>query len=337
MNERAMKDAGAALVFLGCGRVTRTHSRTLASVAPDLPLFYASRDAEKAREYCRRFRGAGWFASYEDALRDDRSTIALVATPPATHFDLTFTGLAAGRHVIVEKPAFLRASDCELVRHAAHAAGRQVMVAENYAYKPLATHLRRVIAQRTLGEPRLIHINALRTQDPTGWRADAGLAGGGALFEGGIHWIGFLADLGLAVRRVTAHRAGDQTGMDLTWLVTFEYENGAVGQLWYSWEIPSLLRGLRLSSIYGTAGTLTFETNGLFVLEAGRRRRLTLPAVDDIRGYRAMFLDFLDAMRINREPRYTLGHAQRDLALLEEMTCPRTRLQWAVDHSPLRG
>lgn len=309
-----------AIVFLGCGRITRTHSRTLASLAPGLPLFYASRDPAKAQEYCRRFKGVGWFPSYEAALRDTSSTIALIATPPVTHFDLTFNALAAGRHVIVEKPAYLRSADCELVLGAARAAGRQVFIAENYHYKPLARHLRRVIAENAVGDTRLIHINALRTQVSAGWRGDPDLAGGGALFEGGIHWIAFLAGIGLPVRRVTGHRAGEPGRTDLTWLVTFEYANGALGQLWYSWEIPSLLRGLRLSAMYGTGGTVTFETNGLFVLEAGRKRRLTLPAIDDVRGYRAMFTDFLGALRDGREPAYTLAHAQRDLSYIEEIT-----------------
>jgi len=325
MNATPLNTMDHALVFLGCGRVTRTHSRTLASLVPDLPLFYASRDAAKAREYCRRFRGAGWFGSYEAALRDPRSTIALIATPPGTHFDLTFCALAADRHIVVEKPAYLHAEDCELVRSAATTAGRQVMVAENYHYKPLAQHLRRIIADGSLGDLRLLHVNALRTQDPKGWRGDVCLAGGGALFEGAIHWISFLADIGLPVRRVTGHRAGKPHDMDLTWLVNFDYANGAIGQLWYSWEIPSLLRGLRLSALYGTAGTVTFETNGLFVLEAGRKRRLTLPALDDIRGYRAMFTDFFDALRAQREPAYTLGHAQRDLGYVEALMGPRQR------------
>ncbi len=118
---------------------------------------------------------------------------------------------------------------------------------------------------------------------------------------------------------MTGRPAGPAHGIDLTWLVTFEYANGALGQLWYSWEIPSLLRGLRLSAIYGTAATVTFETNGLFVLEAGRRRRLTLPGIDDVRGYRAMFTEFLDAIRGNREPAYTLDHARRDLACIESL------------------
>ena len=79
----------------------------------------------------------------------------------------------------------------------------------------------------------------------------------------------------------------------------------------------SPLKGLRLSAIYGTAGTATFESNGLMLAVRGKRRRLRVPDPRDLLGYRAMFEDFLGALREGREPRFTLAMAQRDLELVE--------------------
>ena len=63
-------------------------------------------------------------------------------------------------------------------------------------------------------------------------------------------------------------------------MVAFRYDNGAVGSLFYSREVPSLLRGLRLSKLYGRRGIITFESNGLFVLARGEGLpRLLLPGV----------------------------------------------------------
>ena len=61
-------------------------------------------------------------------------------------------------------------------------------------------------------------------------------------------------------------------------LVGFEYVEGAVGTLWYSWEVPSSAKGLRLSKIYGRVGTITFESNGLWVLCHGSKRGSTFRA-----------------------------------------------------------
>jgi predicted dehydrogenase len=306
-----------AIAFLGCGFATRIHTKRLRGME-GVSLFYASRSLAKAEEFSRKAGGAGAFGSYEAAIADPRVEVVVVATPPTTHLELTLAALAAGKHVVVEKPPFLHASDFDAVRAARDAAGRRVMVAENYFYKPMAEALRTVIANGDIGEPRLLTINALKAQATENWRDDPSLAGGGALFEGGIHWINFMANLGLPVRRATGYRPGGRPGEpDRTTLAVFEYEGGAVGTLAYSWEIGSPLKGLRLSALYGTEGAATFETNGIFLAVRGRRRRVAMPGVADIPGYAAMWRDFLPALRENREPRFTFDAARRDMDLLE--------------------
>src|SRR5262245_20900283 len=182
-------DGRLDLVFLGCGAVTAAHSRTLARMRAPVRRFYASRSDEKAASFERRFRGAGSYGSYEAALADGRTSVAFVATPPASHLELTLRALAAGKDVIVEKPAFVRVRDFDVVEAAAREAGRRVLVAENYGYKPLLRVLRGLLAAGTIGDLRFVHLNALKAQPTAGWREDPSATGGGALFEGGIHWI----------------------------------------------------------------------------------------------------------------------------------------------------
>ena len=316
---RSAAGSGApfGLAFLGCGGATRMHSRTLRSVDPALERFYASRDAVRAVDFSERFGGAGAFVSYDAALADPRVHAVMIATPPSTHLDLTLRALAAGRHVIVEKPPYLSVADFDRVRRARDAAGRQVLVAENYFYKPMALALRRLLASGALGEVRFIQINALKHQSRSDWRDDPAVAGGGALFEGGIHWVSFLANIGLRLTSIRGVRAGGGPGPERSTLVVAEYEGGAVGTLAHSWEIPSAFRGLRLSRIYGTRGSATFESNGLFLLVRGRGLGLRLPAPRDMLGFRAMFADFLRALRTGAEPAYTFDLARRDLELVE--------------------
>lgn len=310
-----MGDRRLNLVFLGCGRITTAHSRTLARFRDRVRCFYASRDHERAMAYERRFRGAGSFRSYGAALADGSMDVVLVATPPASHLELTRAALENGKHVIVEKPAFLRAGDFDAVKAAARAAGRQVLVAENYAYKPLASALRGLIAAGAVGDVRFMRVASVRHQETGGWRNDRGQAGGGALFEGGVHWIDLLAHLGSPVRSVRAFRPGPADGrLERSLLVVLEYEDGAVGTLHHSWEVPSRLGGLGLSRIDGTAGTIRFESNGLFVLAGSRLR---LPGLRDILGHRAMFADFLAALRGDGEALMTLERARRDVELVE--------------------
>jgi UDP-N-acetylglucosamine 3-dehydrogenase len=306
------------LAFLGCGFATRLHSRTLRRFG-DVERYYASRDAEKAASFRRRFRGAGEFASYEAAIEDPRIDVVLIATPPSSHLELTEAALRAGKHVIVEKPPFLRARDFDIVEALEREAGRRVFVAENYFYKPLTRTLRELIADGVVGEVRIVSVNALKQQKTGDWRDEPGLAGGGAVYEGGIHWVNFMASLGLGVRGAHGFRPGPPEGPEKSMVAVFEYTGGAVGTLMYSWEIGSPMKGLRLSTVYGTEGAITFESNGLLVGVRGRRKRILSPNPRDLLGYGAMFEDFFSAVRTGDAPRFDLRAARRDLELVEQI------------------
>ena len=101
-------------------------------------------------------------------------------------------------------------------------------------------------------------------------------------------------------------------------VVTLEYAEGAVATLHYSWDLArrdqrrALLAGVR------DVGTVYFETNGLLAIVTGRRKRISLPGLTDLAGYRGMMTDFLQSIRANRAPAYDLARARRDLRLVEE-------------------
>jgi predicted dehydrogenase len=306
------------IAFLGTGLATSLHSKTLRSIAPHAQRWYASRDAARARAVNLQFKGAGAFDSYEDALASANVDAVLVALPPVLHLEWTIRALEAGKHVILEKPPLLHAADFAPVRQAADRSRKQVLVAENYFYKPLTRALRDTIARGDLGELRFIQLNAIKQQPTGNWRDDASLSGHGALYEGGIHWISLLASLGLAVTRARAAHSQRAAGLDRSILVTLEYAEGGVATLAYSWELRSLVNGIRWSRCYGTAGTLRFETNGLLGFQTGRRRRVLVPGIRDLLGYRAMLADFLGAIEQNRPPAYNLDLAERDLRLVED-------------------
>jgi predicted dehydrogenase len=300
------------VVFLGCGYATRRHSRILRRVR-GVDLYYASRDADRAHDYRREFGGGGSFGSYDRAVQHDVDLV-VVATPPSSHLELALSALRAGKNVVVEKPAFMRPDDADEVRAVATRLGLRVFVAENYAYKPVADHLRRLIAEGDLGEVRFVLINATKRQVSNGWRADAALGGANALFEGGVHWISFAASLGLEVESARGYATG---GVDSS-LVVLNYANGAVGSLAHSWELAAPFGGLRLSKVQGTHGAATFESNGLALISSGRRRSIRFPALHDPMGSRAMWSDFLRALNTGAESLFTLAMARRDLRLVEE-------------------
>ena len=101
-------------------------------------------------------------------------------------------------------------------------------------------------------------------------------------------------------------------------LVAFQYDSGAAGALYYSREIPSFLRGVRLSKLFGREGVITFESNGIFMLvRGGGLPRVLFPGFRDIRGYQAMYRDFAAAIRDGRQPEMSLERALEDHRLMD--------------------
>ena len=314
------------IAFLGCGFITRVHSRHLRALKTDVVCSYASRDAAKANTFCRKFQGVGVYGSYAAALESPEVDAVVIAVPPRFHLDLTLQALAAGKHVLVEKPAYLRMADYRTAVDARNRAGRVVCVGENDHYKPLAVCLRRLLQEGAIGDMVFAHFTSIvrRLKTADDWRNDESMAGGDAFFEEGIHWLHLAASLGPVITTAHGYRpAVSRDGHDRrikSMMVAFRYDNQAVGSLYYSREIPSLLRGLRLSKLYGRRAIITFESNGLFVLVRGDGwPRLMFPGLRDIRGYTAMYRDFVTAIRTGRVPEMSLERAMDDQRLMDEI------------------
>ena len=314
------------LAFLGCGFITRVHSRHLRSLKGDVVCSYASRDKSRAEAFRREYRGAASYPDYAAAIEDPRVDAVVIAVPPRFHLDLTLQALAAGKHVLVEKPAYLRMADYRTSLEARNRAGRVVLVGENDHYKPLARCLRRLLADGVIGEMVFAHFTSIAKKLKTAgdWRNDEVMAGGDAFFEEGIHWLHLAGSLGPAITMVHGYRPSvSRDGSDTrvkSMMVAFRYDNQAVGSLYYSREIPSLLRGLRLSKLYGRNGIITFESNGLFVLVRGQGLpKVLFPGFRDMRGYRAMYRDFLRAIRTGRVPEMSLERAMDDQRLMDQI------------------
>jgi predicted dehydrogenase len=312
------------IAFLGCGFITRVHSGHLRALGGVVVAGYASRDRNKAADYCRRYRGVSSYGDYLDAIADPRVDAVVVAVPPRFHLDLTLRALRAGKHVLVEKPAFVRMADYEAVREARDEAQRVVMVGENDHYKPLAVRLRQLLAAGEIGELVFAHFVTIarRLKAADDWRNDEAMAGGDAFFEEGIHWLHLAGSLGPRIVEARGFRpSGSRDGADRrvkSMMVAFRYDNDAVGSLYYSREIPSLLRGLRWSKLFGRRGVITFESNGALVLVRGAGLpRAIVPGLRDIRGYQAMYRDFAASAQSGRPPEMSLERAIEDQKLMD--------------------
>jgi predicted dehydrogenase len=148
----------------------------------------ATRSLEKATAFAAEHGIATPYGSV-DALLDDASIDAIyIAAPQIDHLTLGLRAIAAGRHVLIEKPLAITAADAQLLVDAARAAGVFLMEAMWSRYQPQALAIRALIAEGVLGEVRTVtadHGQALAT-DPNHRLLVPG-TGGGALLDLGIY------------------------------------------------------------------------------------------------------------------------------------------------------
>lgn len=307
--------------ILGCGAVAKLHSRVARSLGGAVRLSFASRNAARAEEYRRRYHGRHAFGSYEDACAHPDIEAVLVCTPPGLHVEHAELAARSGKGIVIEKPAARSVAELDRIRAAAKAHGVVGAVAENYRFKPLLRVLRFHIKRGDIGTPRFIEISRAGRNKTGGWRADAELMGGGALLEGGVHWIHLLCELGGTPLQAVAARPADASAPvapvedSLDILVSFA--EGPVGRLFHSWNTTTRIFGLGMSRILGTEGNIHFESNGVFLTVLGRRHRIRIPGLRDLMGYRGMWKHLATCLREGREPEISLDVARRDLAVVE--------------------
>ena len=193
-----------AVGMIGHAFMGAAHSQAWRS-APrffDLPLdptmtVVCGRDAQRAEEAAARL---GWTESATDwrsvVARDDIDVID-ICTPGDSHAEIAVAALAAGKHVICEKPLANTVAEAEEMVEAAaraNADGVRAMVGFTYRRVPAIALARRLVAEGRIGEVH--HVRAQYLQDwiadpeaPLSWRLEKDKAGSGALGDIGAHII----------------------------------------------------------------------------------------------------------------------------------------------------
>ncbi|MGW4892733.1 Gfo/Idh/MocA family protein [Kitasatospora sp. NPDC004240] len=135
------------------------------------------------------------YAGLEELLATEYVDLVDVCTPPAYHRDLSLQAMAAGVHVICEKPVAFATADALALTEASRRTGRLLYPAHNYGFSPMMRVLTEA-AREIVGSPSALRIEIERSTHAVGtgswqpdWRKDPGVAGGGILLDHGSHCV----------------------------------------------------------------------------------------------------------------------------------------------------
>ncbi len=124
-----------------------------------------------------------------DSIRDNSEVdVIYVVLPNSMHAEYTIRGVRAGKHVLSEKPMANTPADCQAMIDAAKAANRKLMVAYRCRYEPYNQEMIRLAREQVLGPVKILQTEAgFNIGDPTQWRLQKAMAGGGSLMDIGIY------------------------------------------------------------------------------------------------------------------------------------------------------
>jgi predicted dehydrogenase len=225
------------LGLLSAARITPLAIIEPHAADPDLGIelaAVAARDLPRAREVADEWGVTRAVGSYDELIADPDIDAIYIATPAALHRHWTLAALAAGKHVLCEKPLAVSRSEAEEMVQAAGAANRIMMEAFHWRYHPYAAQIRSIIDSGRLGEVH--HITArfelqegVIPQSDIRW--DLAL-GGGALMDLGcycVQWVRFAAGADPSV--VGASAVCPVPEIDASLTAELAWDSGVTGSL----------------------------------------------------------------------------------------------------------
>ena len=296
MSPDAGTTAPLGVAMIGYAFMGKAHSNAWRNVASyfDVPSFeqkvLVGRDAAAVAEAAEKYGWAETATDWRTVLDRDDIHIIDVCAPGWMHAEIAIAALAAGKHVLLEKPLANTLAEAEAMTAAARAArarGVQSMVGFNYRRVPALALARELIAEGRIGTVR--HVRAAYLQDwladdqaPMTWRLKKETAGSGALGDIASHAIDqVLFLLGDHVTEVSgrvhtfvnrrpsengpASGLEDVTVDDAAW-ATLSLASGAIASVEASRVATGRKNSLQLE-VFGDKGALRFDLENLNELQ----------------------------------------------------------------------
>lgn len=242
------------------------------------------RDPEAARQAGERW-SARPYTRVEDLVKDPEIQAVFCAGVNSERCRETILAAEAGRHVLVEKPMAMDAGECQRMIDACRRNGVQLMVAQVARFSPAVLKMRELVASGVLGDIALVHSDfVFNGLDPSrSWLYDRTLAGGGPIFDVGVHCLDtlrfVLQDEVVSLRSLTQPRP-TRTRTESSAVLALGFAKGTLGTLSCSFATGLHWSLLRLSGSRGnlscsdfTRGHFTAQVELELIQEGGPSRK----------------------------------------------------------------
>ena len=312
--------------IIGCGLIGR--KRALALAGCRLAVCCDS-DLSRARSLAAE-HGARVETAWRGAIASPFVDIVIVATTHDMLAPIAVEAARAGKHVLIEKPAARRADELEPVAEAARQTGALVRIGFNHRYHRAFQKARQIYDSGAIGP--LLYIRGRyghggRPRYEREWRADPAVSGGGELLDQGVHLIDLARWFAGDFTRVTGRTPTYFWKMPVedNAFLLLETAAGQIAFLHASWsewknlfsfEICGRDGKLEIAGLGGSYGTerLTYYKMSA-AMGPPETTAWEYPMADN--SWETEFAEFLEDIRLGREPRPGIADAQAALRIIE--------------------
>lgn len=204
------KPIGVALV--GCGRISDLHIMGYRDRTDARVLAVCDTKPGRAKQRAKEWGVEKAYTNYEQVLADPDIQLVELLTPHDLHCPMTVQACQAGKHVSVQKPMSICASEADQMIAAAQKAGVVLRVYENFVYYAPAVKAKQMIEAGEIGEPQMIRLHVNNGTEKTSWKVpmeawlwrinEKHCGGGPLIFDHGYHIFSVAYYLMGAVERV---------------------------------------------------------------------------------------------------------------------------------------
>ena len=218
---------------------------------------------------------AQFFQDYRDLLQTDIDVVS-VCVPTSLHYPVTLEALAAGKHVLLEKPIATTVHDADMMIESARKFGKILFVGMTHRFYPEIQEAKRILEDGGIGEIVMVrdsileHFGFLNSPD---WCLQPEVAGGGTVLSSGIHLVDrvawFLKELPNSVSGY-AQNSFLERGVEDAAQMSLGFPSGRCAQILFGFlrEPHPLVCDLEL---IGTRGSVVVHTWKGYELRCGER------------------------------------------------------------------
>ena len=262
------------------------------------------------------------YENYDSIKDNPEIDVVYVVLPNSMHAEYTIRALKAGKHVLCEKPMANTAADCEQMVEAGRAAGRKLMIAYRLHYEPFNNALIKVVRDQEFGKLRVVLADAgFPIGDPTQWRLNRKMAGGGSMMDIGIYALNAARYL-TGEEPAEVHAMMDTTPNDPRFKeveenITFQlrFPSGVLANCTSSYGVP-----LNRFRVVGTNGWAELEPalsyDGL-QMRAGTWTKIEERIQPVINHFAAEMDHLVDCIRNDKQPLTPGEEGLKDMRLIE--------------------